>query len=86
MRSFNYTRAANEQEALNAVGKMPESVYLGGGTNLLDLMKMGVARPAQLVDICRVPLNRIEEREGGVRIGAMVRNSEAADHPLIRQR
>ena len=86
MRPFTYTRAATEQDALSAMARAPESAYLGGGTNLLDLMKMGVARPVQLVDITRVPLDRIEEHEGGIRIGSMVRNSDAAAHALIRQR
>ncbi len=86
MRPFVYTRATSEQDAVDAIGKMPQSVYLGGGTNLIDLMKMGVTLPAQLVDINPLPLNTIVELEGGVRIGAMVRNTAAANHTLIRQR
>lgn len=85
MKAFTYTRAETEQEAIAAIVKMPQSVYLGGGTNLIDLMKMAVALPSQLVDINPVPLNTIEEHDGGLRIGAMVRNSDAANHPLVRQ-
>ena len=62
----------------------PHTKILGGGTNLLDLMKMGVERPQRLVDITRLPLAKIEELPaGGVRIGALARNSDVAEHPLI---
>ncbi len=86
MRAFTYTRATTVDEALNSYRLNSESRFIGGGTNLLDLMKMGVERPAHLIDISRVPLNTIEEREGGLRIGAMVTNSQAANHPLVRSR
>lgn len=85
MRPFTYTRAGSEQDAINAIGKVPQSAYLGGGTNLIDLMKMGVTEPAQLVDINSIPLSGIEQYEGGVRIGAMVRNSDAANNLMIRE-
>lgn len=86
MNSFTYHRATDQADALAAIGRQPNSKFLGGGTNLIDLMKMGTETPAQLVDISRVPLASISEHEGGVRIGAMARNSDAASHPLIRQR
>ena len=63
-----------------------EAKFLGGGTNLVDLMKTGAEKPAQLIDITRLPLNTIEEHQGGVRIGALVKNSDAAHHDLIRLR
>jgi len=85
MRQFAYQRAADASDALSAIAQ-PESKFLGGGTNLVDLMKMGVERPVRLIDITRVPLSTIEEHGGGVRIGAMARNSDVAAHPLIRQR
>ncbi len=85
MRPFTFRRAASVDEAL-AAAKEPNTHFLGGGTNLVDLMKMGVVAPVHLVDITRVPLATIEEREGGIRIGAMARNSDAANHPLVRQR
>jgi len=85
MRQFTYTRPANVDQAVTSVAQ-PESKFIGGGTNLIDLMKMGVERPAQLVDITRLPLNTIEEHAGGLRIGALVRNSDLAAHPLIRDR
>jgi xanthine dehydrogenase YagS FAD-binding subunit len=62
--------------------------FLGGGTNLIDLMKMGVETPAQLIDINRLPLTQVEELPGGkgVRIGALARNSDVAEHQLIKSR
>lgn len=86
MRPFTYTRASTVDDALKAYGHGPDICFLAGGTNLLDLMKMGVERPAHLVDISRLPLTMIEEHEGGVRIGAMVTNTDAANHELIRTR
>jgi xanthine dehydrogenase YagS FAD-binding subunit len=87
MRAFTYTRAADAQEAINALGANNQAKFLGGGTNLVDLMKMGVEAPTQLVDVNRLPLSQIEElRNGGVRIGGLARNSDVAEHPLIVQR
>jgi CO/xanthine dehydrogenase FAD-binding subunit len=71
-------------EAIEAHAGHAESRYIGGGTNLVDLMKMGVERPSNLIDISRLPLNTITEHKGGVRIGAIVSNTAAAGHPLIR--
>ncbi len=85
MRPFVYIRAGNVGDAVTAIGQ-PESKFLGGGTNLVDLMKMGVERPTRLVDITRLPLTEVEERGGGIRIGAMARNSDVAAHPLVRRR
>jgi xanthine dehydrogenase YagS FAD-binding subunit len=66
----------------------PKTKFLGGGTNLIDLMKMGVETPAQLIDINRLPLAQVEELADGkgVRMGALARNSDVAEHPLIQQR
>jgi xanthine dehydrogenase YagS FAD-binding subunit len=86
MKPFDYIRATTTEDAIRAHGGKLDSQYIGGGTNLLDLMKMGVERPSRLIDISRVPLNTIEEREGGLRIGAMVSNTDAANAPLVRQR
>src|SRR6476661_2483693 len=85
MNPFTYSRAATVDDAVAEIAQ-PQSKPLGGGTNLIDLMKMGVEKPGRLVDITRLPLAAIEEHEGGLRIGAMARNSDAAEHPLIRQR
>jgi xanthine dehydrogenase YagS FAD-binding subunit len=86
MRPFTYTRAKDVNEALAAYGEGSNACFIGGGTNLLDLMKMGVERPAHLIDINRLPLTGIEEHEGGVRIGALATNTDAANHELIRTR
>jgi xanthine dehydrogenase YagS FAD-binding subunit len=86
MRPFTYVRATDTGSALAAAEREPATRYLGGGTNLLDLMKTGVERPAQLVDITRLPLHAVEEHGSGIRIGAMARNSDVANHVLVRQR
>src|SRR5262249_16878555 len=87
MHPFQYERASDASGAIALLAKKPTGVFLGGGTNLVDLMKLGVAQPDLLVDITHLPYDKIEPLpDGGVRIGAMVRNSDlAADH-TIRQR
>ena len=79
MNRFEYARPATIAEAV-AAGAVPGATYLAAGTNLLDLMKGGVMRPGHLVDIGRLPgLDRIEQlSDGGVRIGALVRNADLA--------
>ncbi|MFJ6760352.1 FAD binding domain-containing protein [Streptomyces sp. NPDC091273] len=87
MKPFGYIRAAGLQEATEAHTAHPGSRYLGGGTNLVDLMKLGVETPGTLIDISRLPLHAIEELPGGaLRIGATARNSDVAAHPLVRAR
>jgi xanthine dehydrogenase YagS FAD-binding subunit len=85
MTPFEYHRPATVADAVAGIAQ-PRSKLLGGGTNLVDLMRMGVEQPARLIDITRVPLAAIEEHAGGVRIGAMARNSDVAEHALIRER
>jgi xanthine dehydrogenase YagS FAD-binding subunit len=81
---FNYTRAEDEQQALTAHNAQAE--YLAGGTALIDLMKLHVQNPTLLIDINHVPLSQIETLPGGgVRIGAMVRNSDLAYDETIRK-
>src|SRR3954467_15889462 len=88
MNPFAYSRASDAAGAVSAVSAKPRTKFLGGGTNLIDLMKMGVETPAQLVDITRLPMAQIEElpQGKGVRIGALARNSDLAEHALIRER
>jgi xanthine dehydrogenase YagS FAD-binding subunit len=86
MKPFTYIRASTADQAIAQMQVRRESSYLGGGTNLIDLMKMGVAQPSRLVDITRLEFASIEEWRGGLRIGAMVRNSALAADPLIRER
>ena len=86
MQPFSYTRA-DDADAAIGFAAAPGAKYLAGGTNLVDLMKGGVEAPQTLVDITRLPLADILELpEGGIRIGALARNSDTADHPLIRAR
>lgn len=88
MNPFAYSRASDAQQAVSGMAAKSHTKFLGGGTNLIDLMKMGVETPAQLIDITRLPLAQVEELPGGkgVRLGALARNSDVADHALIRQR
>src|SRR6266705_2271092 len=88
MNPFTYSRASDANQALAEISGRPQGKFLGGGTNLIDLMKMGVETPDTLIDINRLPLAQIEELPGGkgVRIGAMMRNSELAEHDLIKSR
>jgi xanthine dehydrogenase YagS FAD-binding subunit len=88
MNPFFYSRANDAAGAVSAIAAKPRTKFLGGGTNLIDLMKMGVETPAQLVDINRLPMAQIEELPDGkgVRIGALARNSDLAEHALIRDR
>lgn len=85
MNPFSYARPTAIDEAISLF--RPDSRYIAGGTNLLDLMKENVTRPAQLIDITQLPMNDIEETaEGGLRIGALVSNSDLAWHPLAQRR
>ncbi len=86
MNAFAYTRATHIEAALHAIQEGGGSRFLGGGTNLVDLMKEGVETPERLVDITRLPLAAIEEHNGGLRIGALARNSDVANHALVRER
>ncbi|MFD7767496.1 FAD binding domain-containing protein [Streptomyces sp. NPDC059787] len=86
MREFDYRRADDVSGAVALLDADPGARYLGGGTNLVDLMKNGVERPARLVDVRALPLDRIEPADGGgLRIGATVTNSDLAAHPGIRR-
>ncbi|MGW0666147.1 FAD binding domain-containing protein [Streptomyces sp. NPDC002746] len=86
MREFGYERVHDVTGALALLGTDPEARFLGGGTNLVDLMKAGVERPALLVDVQELPLDTIEfTPEGGLRIGATVTNSDLAAHAEVRR-
>ena len=85
MRAFSYERASGPADAVARFG--PGTMYLGGGTNLVDLMRLGVARPSHLLDVSRLPLDQVRPADGGgLLIGAAVRNSDLAAHPLVRER
>src|SRR3954468_20093810 len=84
MNTFIYKRAANQAEALREVSDNKGAKFLAGGTNLIDLMKMNVQQPDELVDINRLALKKIEALPQGLRIGALVSNSEAATDRRVR--
>jgi xanthine dehydrogenase YagS FAD-binding subunit len=87
VKPFDYERAADPQAAVALVAGRPGAAFLGGGTNLIDHMKLGITAAELLVDVTRLPFDTVEERDGGgVRIGAAVRNSDLSAHPLIRAR
>ncbi|MFF3488679.1 FAD binding domain-containing protein [Streptomyces sp. NPDC002701] len=87
MKPFAYTRARSVEEAAELHAAHSGARYLGGGTNLVDLMKLGVEEPTALVDVSRLPLDTVDELPGGsLRIGATVRNSDLAAHPAVRER
>jgi xanthine dehydrogenase YagS FAD-binding subunit len=85
MRPFKYERASDAAAAAKTVTADKSAKFLAGGTNLLDLMKEDVERPTALVDITRLNLTQIKTAGGGVSLGAMAKNTETANHPLIRQ-
>ncbi len=82
MNPFSYERATGAEAAIHAA--LPRGAkFLGGGTNLVDLMKCGVEHPATLVDVNHAGMDKIEASSGGARIGASVKNSDLANHPMI---
>jgi xanthine dehydrogenase YagS FAD-binding subunit len=87
MIDFQYARANDVADAVRQMAADPAAKFIAGGTNLIDLMKEDVERPSRLIDISRLPLKTIAETaDGGLRIGALVANSDLAYHPLIVQR
>lgn len=87
MIAFDYVRPTSIETALDASRARPDARFIAGGTNLLDLMKLGVERPRHLIDIGGLALRGIEETaSGGLRIGALVSNAALAADPLVRKR
>ncbi|WP_406387862.1 FAD binding domain-containing protein [Streptomyces sp. NBC_00887] len=85
MKPFAYLRPGSVAEAVRACAERPGARFLAGGTNLVDLMKLGVESPGLLIDVSRLPLDRVTRTDdGGLRIGATVRNSDLAAHPAVR--
>ncbi|MEW1892806.1 MULTISPECIES: xanthine dehydrogenase family protein subunit M [unclassified Streptomyces] len=86
MREFGYERAHDVAGAVALLGTDPGARLLGGGTNLVDLMKAGVERPSLLIDVRELPLDEVRfSPEDGLRIGATVTNSDLAAHPEVRR-
>ncbi|CAN5432322.1 xanthine dehydrogenase family protein subunit M [soil metagenome] len=85
MRPFKYSRISEPQAATKLVTANEHARFLAGGTNLLDLMKEDVERPNELVDITRIKMTEIAETANGISIGGLGKNTETANHPVIRQ-
>jgi xanthine dehydrogenase YagS FAD-binding subunit len=87
VKPFSYARATDVQDAVEGMGQHAQAKFIAGGTNLLDLMKENVERPERLIDINGLPLNTIElGPDGGLRIGALVSNSDVAYHSEVARR
>jgi xanthine dehydrogenase YagS FAD-binding subunit len=87
VKAFTYERAADPQAAVKAAAEIPGARFIAGGTNLLDLMKLEIERPAHLIDVGRLPLAAIEATpEGGLRLGAMSTATQVSTDPRVRQR
>ncbi len=87
MINFEYTRASAISDALRQAAADPNAKFIAGGTNLIDLMKENVEKPTRLIDITHLPLKAVEETpDGGLKIGALVPNSDLAYHPIVEQR
>jgi xanthine dehydrogenase YagS FAD-binding subunit len=86
MKSFTYERAHSPAAAASAAARTPGAKFIAGGTNLLDLMKLQIETPAHLIDVNHLALDKIEPTpEGGLRIGALVRNTDLAADPRVRR-
>src|SRR4051812_44278966 len=86
MKSFTYERATSPSEAAAAAARIDGAKFVAGGTNLLDLMKLQIETPAHLIDVNRLGLDRIDDTsEGGLRIGALVRNTDLAADARVRR-
>ena len=87
MINFQYARANDVVDAIRQITGDPNAKFIAGGTNLIDLMKMDVERPTKVVDITRLALKQVENTPGGgLRIGALVRNTDLAYHPVVAER
>jgi xanthine dehydrogenase YagS FAD-binding subunit len=85
--NFQYSRATDVADAVRQIAADPQARFIAGGTNLIDLMKYNVEKPQRLIDISRLPLKTVDETPGGgLRIGALVPNTDLAYHPLVEQR
>jgi xanthine dehydrogenase YagS FAD-binding subunit len=87
VKPFAYERAADAEGAVALLARSPRAKVLGGGTNLVDLMRLGVEQPDLLVDVTRLPYDRVQETDGGgLLVGAAVRNGDLAADPRVRDR
>ncbi len=85
MKPFEYSRATSAAEAVKTLETRPQGRFLAGGTNLLDLMKDDIMSATDLVDLTRLDLKEMTETETGLSLGALVKNADTANHPLVRK-
>jgi xanthine dehydrogenase YagS FAD-binding subunit len=85
MIQFQFVRPSSAKAAVEALARDPKAQFIAGGTNLVDLMKMGVAAPEKLVDINHLPLRDITQQAKSLRIGALALNSDVADNELVHK-
>jgi xanthine dehydrogenase YagS FAD-binding subunit len=86
MKPFTYERATSATDAVAKAAARPGARFIGGGTNLLDLMKLEIMAPAHLIDVNHIGLDKIEATpEGGLRVGALVRNTDLASNAVVRR-
>ncbi|MFT3743777.1 MAG: xanthine dehydrogenase family protein subunit M [Pyrinomonadaceae bacterium] len=85
MRPFKYTEVADAAAATRALAANVDAKFLAGGTNLVDLMREYIARPSEIVDIKPLGMSQIQKTAGGISIGALARNTDTANHPLVRK-
>jgi xanthine dehydrogenase YagS FAD-binding subunit len=85
MRPFKFSSANDARNAVQTISANKDAKFLAGGTNILDLMKEDVERPTALVDISRLNLTQIKSANGGLSLGALAKNTDTANHPLVRQ-
>ena len=86
MINFDYVKPSTQKAAIDALNKNASSQFIAGGTNLVDLMKRGVVSPEKLIDITSLPLKRIEQQNGFIRIGALALNSDVSEHEIITKK
>ncbi len=85
MRPFKFSSASDARNAVQTISANKDAKFLAGGTNILDLMKEDVERPTALVDVSRLNLTQIKSANGGLSLGALAKNTDTANHPLVRQ-
>ncbi len=86
MKNFTYERAENTESAISLFGNIAGAKFLGGGTNLVDLMRESIEQPDALVDVTHLSGEIEETADGGIRVGAAAKNTAVANHPLVRTR
>ncbi|HEX8246615.1 MAG TPA: xanthine dehydrogenase family protein subunit M [Pyrinomonadaceae bacterium] len=85
MRPFKFSKATDAGNAVQTVSANNQAKFIAGGTNILDLMKEGVENPSELVDVSRLALTQIRASGSSISVGALAKNTDTANHPLIRQ-